>query len=177
MTKVNFGCGGNILEGWINHDIEVDISKPLPYPHSTVSVILAEHVVEHVNIQEAWNFFEECFRILKPGGVARIGVPDIERIWFNWTPAYGQAVKAGGHGDETLKASIRAAIFEHGHKTAWTQALLRVVLTSIGFNPVTIRRPGCSEIPPLENVEGHWKVVGKDIAGIETSICEAFKPI
>lgn len=177
MRKINFGCGGNRLEGWENFDMECDIRTRLPFDDNSVNFILAEHVVEHVTIQEAWNFFEECMRILKPGGAARIGVPDIERIWFNWTPAYGQAVKAGGHGDETLKASIRAAIFEHGHKTAWTQALLRVVLTSIGFNPVTIRRPGLSEIPALENVEGHWKVVGKDIASIETSICEAFKPL
>src|SRR5881396_391258 len=67
--KLHFGCGGLNLPDWSNYDLEVDIRKPLPFPNACASHILAEHVVEHVTHQEAWKFFEECWRVLIPGGV------------------------------------------------------------------------------------------------------------
>lgn len=174
MIKLNFGCGGNRLDGWQNFDVDCDISKPLPFPDAHANFILAEHVTEHVTTQEAWNFFEECYRVLKPSGVLRVAVPDIERIWFHFQPIYGEAVEAGGHGDGTIRSAVRAAIFEHGHKAAWNQALLIVILSSIGFQ-TTPRRPGKSLYPELTGVEGHGKVVGDAINEIETSIVEGYK--
>lgn len=174
MIKLNFGCGGNRLEGWDNFDAEVDISKWLPFQDSVADFILAEHVVEHVTHKDAWNFFSECHRILKVGGVLRVAVPDVERIWFNWTPAYGEAVKAGGHGDGTLPSSVRAAVFEHGHQAVWNQSLLMVFLNCAGFK-CTPQRPGKSVFPELQNIDGHGKVVGESIAAIETSTVDAVK--
>lgn len=168
--KLNFGCGGNSLEGWSNHDSEVDIRKRLPFPDESADFILAEHVVEHVTPQQAWNFFKECHRILKPGGVIRIAVPDICRIARLMTNEYREAVKAGGHGDNP----IRAAIFEHGHQGAWNQELLVTFLEGVGFK-VERCSLGASSHPELCMVEGHGKVVGEHIASIETSVAEGIK--
>lgn len=174
MRKLNFGCGGNRLEGWENFDLDVPINKPLPFPDQCAQLILAEHVVEHVTHREAWDFFHECYRVLAPGGGVRIAVPDVERIWFNFNPEYGAAVKAGGHGDGSLVASVRAAIFEHGHQAIWNQSLLSVFLSCAGFNVKPVR-PGHSVHPLLCNVEGHGKVVGENVARVETSVVEGWK--
>lgn len=172
--KLNLCCGGNHLEGWENLDINCDIRLKLPYDRETVDFILCEHGMEHITHKEAWNFLHECYRVLKPLGAVRIAIPDIERIWFKFTPAYGEAVKAGGHGDGTLPSAVRAAVFEHGHQAVWNQSLLVVFLSCAGFVPQP-QRPGKSAHPALVGVEGHWRVVGEEIANIETSCVEGWK--
>lgn len=174
MKKLNLGCGGNSLPGWENHDAEMDLRKRLPFPDGSMDFIFAEHVVEHVTIKEAWCFFSDCHRILKPGGVVRIAVPDIARIWRFHTPEYGVAVKAGGHGNGSARDSVKAAIFEHGHQAAWTQDLLEAVLYAVGFH-VTRCSYGQSNHTELEGIEGHGKVVGQNVSRVETSIAEGTK--
>lgn len=166
--KINFGCGSNLLEGWINKDAECDIRKPLPFADGVADRILAEHVVEHVTHQEAWSFFVECKRVLKRGGVLRVAIPDITRMQKKMTDEYRNAVKAGGHGDNP----IRAAVFEHGHQAAWNQELLMTFLTAIGFKAEKVEM-GKSSNSDLVGVEGHGKVVGQSVASVETSCVEA----
>jgi predicted SAM-dependent methyltransferase len=80
-VKLQFGCGGNRLEGWQNYDSEIDIAKPpLPFRDAYADFIFAEHVLEHVPLQEAIRFLRDCHRILKPGGTIRLAVPSIVRI-------------------------------------------------------------------------------------------------
>lgn len=176
--RVQFGCGGNRLAGWKNHDAEVDISKPLPYGNGEVEAIFAEHVIEHITPADAWNFLCECLRILEPGGVLRLAFPDIEHLYFTVTDGddYCNAVVKGGHGKSaTRREAIRCALQCHGHKAAWSEELLGKVLDIVGFK--TIRFPGYGESAhhSLRNVEGHWKVVGKQVAAAETGIVEAIK--
>jgi predicted SAM-dependent methyltransferase len=63
MRKLNLGCGGNILAGWENHDMDVDITKPLQYEDNSIDFIFIEHCVEHTTTPDAVRFFAECLRI------------------------------------------------------------------------------------------------------------------
>jgi len=175
MKKLHFGCGGMNLGGWENHDAEVDIRKPLPFPNGSASRIFAEHVLEHVTHQEAWRFLEECFRVLAPNGVVRIAIPDVERMFSNMTMDYQQAVQKDVGGDGSFKAAIKAAVFEHGHQAAWTQEMLFTFMESIGFEAFD-RDAGFSKFPDLVGVEQHGKTVGEHIARVETSVVEGVKP-
>ena len=38
------------------------------------------HVLEHFSKEDGVKLMQECFRVLKPGGIIRIVVPDLERI-------------------------------------------------------------------------------------------------
>lgn len=87
MKLVNIGCGSNYHKDWINLDLYRskfvkyhNIKKPLPFTNSSVDVIYHSHVLEHLNKQEANNFIEECFRVLKSDGIMRVVVPDLEQI-------------------------------------------------------------------------------------------------
>jgi SAM-dependent methyltransferase len=175
LNKINLGCGGNKLPGWTNYDAEVDISQPLPFGNKEVDFLLAEHVVEHVSFHQAYSFFEECYRVLKPNGVARILTPGIDRIWDYWTPEYGEKVRQGGFADGTKEDCVRAIIFQHGHLAGWTQELLGIVLTNIGFS-VNFALPRLSMYKELTDVDGHYKVIGEAANSIETIIAEAKKP-
>ena len=174
MRKFHFGCGGLNLDGWENFDIDVDISKPLPFPDGCASRIFAEHVLEHVTHREAWNFLQECFRLLAPSGVIRIAIPDLERMWTQMTPEYQAAVKKDVGGDGSAKEAIRAAIFEHGHQAAWTGDLLFTFMEAIGFCPF-FEQVGKSKFPDLSGIEQHGKSVGYGVALVETSVVEGLK--
>ena len=83
--KLHFGCGSNIKEGYINIDLnnEVDLSldlrERLPFLTDSCSMIYSEHFLEHLGYpDEAMFFLRECYRILRPGGIFSVGVPDTE---------------------------------------------------------------------------------------------------
>lgn len=87
--SVNIGSGGFGLPDWVNVDIApgknttilLDIRKTLPFVDGSVRRILAEHVVEHLDFDENIpSVFAEFYRVLAPGGVVRIVVPDTERF-------------------------------------------------------------------------------------------------
>jgi SAM-dependent methyltransferase len=81
MTKLNVGCGHDIKEGHINIDycpgpgvdMVADITRPLPYPDSSVDEIYCAHTLEHIQRWE--DVVIEFYRILRPGGKLIIRVP------------------------------------------------------------------------------------------------------
>lgn len=176
LKKLHFGTGAHSLPGWTNTDLpQVDIRKRLPYEDRSASHIYASHVVEHVTHAEAWNFFTECYRVLAPKGKIRIAIPDITKMNRDMTEEYQQAVKNGGHGDGSKQSALKAAVFCHGHQAAWNSDLLMTFMEAVGFNHVSQCEYGQSKDPELRGIEQHGKVVGEDVAKVETSIVEGTK--
>jgi ubiquinone/menaquinone biosynthesis C-methylase UbiE len=174
MKKVQFGCGQNKLKGWENYDMDVDIREPLPFEDNSIDFIYAEHVIEHVEIEHAVNFFIECKRVLKDGGVARYIVPSIVEQFkhrdekrFNKYTKYFAKKKWSNN---TPLGVMKSILYGHGHKTAWTRELMEVVLTTVGFNDIKHADIYTSEMEELSNIAGHWKKVGRDFFEID-SIC------
>ncbi|MCD8350256.1 MAG: methyltransferase domain-containing protein [Planctomycetaceae bacterium] len=87
MKKVNLACGTIVLDGWDNLDYEqrvdgvinCDLTKRLPYETGSVGEILTSHFLEHLKLRtQAVPFLAECARVLQPGGLLSIIVPDFE---------------------------------------------------------------------------------------------------
>ena len=57
-----------------------DITRPLLFLDNTFDAVDAYHVFEHLTPKEGERFAAEIYRVLKPGGIFRISVPDLERI-------------------------------------------------------------------------------------------------
>ena len=81
--KLNIGCGKNIKDGWINIDINppaeitIDVNKGLPFPSNSCELIYSEHFLEHLSYpDESIPLLKECYRVLSPGCVIHVGVPD-----------------------------------------------------------------------------------------------------
>lgn len=175
LRQIQFGSGGqNLPPPWENYDNEVDIRKSLKFPDACCSYVYCSHLIEHVTPKEAWNFFEECHRILAPGGVLRVAFPDIVRIASHMTLDYAAAVKKDGFGDGSEQDAIKAVIFAHGHQSVWTEDSMMTVLDTIGFHSLPWQ-VGVSNHPELRGVEQHGKVVGEAIAKVETSVVEGTK--
>jgi SAM-dependent methyltransferase len=63
-------------EGRTPFSVQHDLSRPMPLADGAVDRILSEHALEHVDRPTFALVLAECHRLLRPGGVARIGVPD-----------------------------------------------------------------------------------------------------
>lgn len=59
--------------GWA---VQHDLRQRLPLPDGVVSRILSEDVIEHIPVEAIVTLLLECYRLLKPGGLVRIGAPD-----------------------------------------------------------------------------------------------------
>jgi len=49
----------------------------IPHAAGSVDVVYSSHMIEHLDRHEAWLFLVECLRVLKPGGVLRLAVPNL----------------------------------------------------------------------------------------------------
>jgi predicted SAM-dependent methyltransferase len=86
--KLNLGCGTRYRSDWVNIDIapvstdvaRVDIKSRLPFENASFDAVYHSHVLEHLSPDEGTQLIRECARILKPGGILRIAVPDLEEI-------------------------------------------------------------------------------------------------
>jgi predicted SAM-dependent methyltransferase len=88
MKYLNLGCGSRFHPDWVNLDIisnnpcvqTHDLHNSTPYPDQTFDVVYHSHLLEHFHKHEALGFTQECYRVLKPDGVIRVVVPDLEQI-------------------------------------------------------------------------------------------------
>jgi predicted SAM-dependent methyltransferase len=84
----NLGCGGCFHSGWTNFDlvsqsphvIQHDLRTRLPLSDRSCAVVYHSHVLEHFPRTFAPLFLQECYRVLVPGGLLRVVVPDLETI-------------------------------------------------------------------------------------------------
>lgn len=57
-----------------------DLSKGIPFDNDSVDVVYHSHVLEHIDRDKVKLFLNEVKRVLRPGGVHRIVVPDFETL-------------------------------------------------------------------------------------------------
>lgn len=87
MQRLQFGCGAFPAEGWINTnlapgpgvDISCDVRTGLPLPPDSIEYIASMHALVELPYLDVVPALRELHRILKPGGVLRLGLPDLDR--------------------------------------------------------------------------------------------------
>lgn len=57
-----------------------DLSRGIPFAKETFDAVYHCHLLEHLDREVAPAFLQECHRVLKPGGILRVVVPDLEKL-------------------------------------------------------------------------------------------------
>ncbi len=57
-----------------------DLSRGIPFAEKTFDGVYHSHLLEHLDQEVAPSFLQECHRVLKPGGILRVVVPDLEKL-------------------------------------------------------------------------------------------------
>jgi len=94
IKKLQVGAGTNPLSGWLNSDFEptseeiifLDATQTFPFGDNEFDYVFSEHMIEHIPYKEGMFMMKEIYRVLKPGGKARIATPDIEKIVGLFSP-------------------------------------------------------------------------------------------
>lgn len=163
MQILNVGCGGNRLSApFINIDslknqfeegclelqqlnqeenyIDHDLRNGLPFSDDSVDGVLASHFLEHLDLQEAWKFVAECYRVLKPGGVMVASVPNTS--YFREVNHLDTKAMSGKLFGEQMDAGnphtsfFDCALFFDEHKQALTEDSLWAILRKGGFTDI-----------------------------------------
>lgn len=146
--RLHLGSGPARKDGWVNVDLvgdDVDLTwnilKPLPFTDGSVDAIFHEHVLEHLSIEDGYDLARESHRLLRPGGVLRIGVPDCGTPDIAWPDA------------PTRLLALHEFFAEPGHQTMYDAETLALLLRAAGFEAVEQRDFGESQIEPAPDSE------------------------
>lgn len=100
MKYLNLGCGNRFSPDWTNVNftsthpgvIAYNLTEGTPFPDNSFDVVYHSHLLEHFPKAQAPTFIQECYRVLRPQGVLRIAVPDLEQIIRSYIFALEQAL-------------------------------------------------------------------------------------
>jgi SAM-dependent methyltransferase len=157
LRYLDIGCGRNAHKNFINIDYlwhpEVDlcwdIKRGIPLPTGSMDGIFTEHCLEHFDLPVAFGILKECYRILAPGGVLRIVVPDGE-LYLNLYYQRNRgdtSVRFPFEDDESFEAmfspilSVNRVYYQdrdspYGHRCMFDFRLLELLLLRLGFKSV-----------------------------------------
>jgi SAM-dependent methyltransferase len=207
---IQFGCGLSCPEGWANFDSSPrlrierlpivghilrasgnalfpknvmfgDIVLGLPVAKQSARGAFCSHVLEHIDRSSVSRALENTFRVLQPGGVFRLVVPDLD-----WRA--NEFVKAHQTGDSEAadlfmrrcylgQSSPRHGIVEMArqaygnseHRWMYDEAAMISLLANAGFVEIRRCRFGDAEDPAFASVEelGRFIDCGHDELALE----------
>ncbi len=182
-----------------------NLAKGIPFPDGSVDAVYHSHFLEHLDRPIAEQFLREVRRVLRPGGIHRIAVPDFEkacreylqdldRIGDDVENANGheqyiatiieQSVRRDGYSSRNKKGLRRlmenmvlgdARSRGETHQWMYDRVSLRQLLAGCGYQNATVRGHNDSDIPGWEQMGLEVKPDGSQYKSASLYV-EAVKP-
>ena len=149
LRRLNWGCGESVEPGWLNSDVKegpgidisADIRDGLPIETASLDYVVSIHALPMIPYPDLVPVLRELGRMLKPGGVLRLGLPDLDR-----------GIRAYLRGDEShflvpdedvrsLGGKFIVHMLWYGYSvTLFTVDFTQELLDEAGFDDVTVCR-------------------------------------
>lgn len=192
VAKLQLGCGGNMLEGWLNTDgqmdgwfhpqsVKLDASQPFPLPDNSFDYIYSEHMIEHIDYWAGQRMLAECYRVAKPGARIRITCPDFEfliRMYVEPTQLdqeYIEKEKPEWAPYPNAIFTINNYVRAWGHQFIYNKPTLAASLEAAGFVDIEDFKIRQSNDPNLQNLEIESRMQ-PGFLQLESMTLEARKP-
>ncbi len=155
--------------------VHADAAKRFPFPDGSVEVLYSSHMIEHLDRKAARRFLHEAVRILRPGGIIRLAIPDLRQQVEDYVRT--------GDADRLVERTM-LAIPEHdgfrgrlslllfgprNHRWMYDGPSLARFMEGAGFVKSTILAAGMTRIPEPGNLDLYER-------SAETVYVEAEKP-
>jgi predicted SAM-dependent methyltransferase len=144
-----------------------NLLKPLPFADDSVACVYAGEVWEHFEYADAARVTRECFRVLAPGGVLRVCVPDGPAFWQHYLQLYREEMgkprgersasalreRVGMYFSEICTRRVWLGSMGHKHKWQFDEIQLAEMFEAAGFTSVERAAFRRSRIPDVGDVE------------------------
>lgn len=157
-----------------------DLVKGIPAADNSLEVVYHSHLLEHLTNVEGVDFIAACYRVLQPGGILRILVPDLEL----WSKKYidgdqfffDEYLRVGLANNKELYptngAIFMGMLHNHGHKMGYDFETLTGILERAGFHRIRRTMVQDSDLPDIVEVEPYFP-----LKALESLCLECYKPM
>lgn len=156
--RLHLGSGKLRKPDWVNIDLAGqpvdlvwDLKYPLPLPKGTAGAIFHEHLLEHLPLEAGLFITRECYRVLRAGGILRIGVPHTEEYLRSYVSDPLGFLEENRPGRPTRLLALQEIFYDHGHRTMYDYETIDLLCRSAGFKRVQASSFGESQslaLPP-----------------------------
>jgi SAM-dependent methyltransferase len=126
----------------------LDLTQPLPYRDGAFEAAFGSHVLEHLTPSEAAGVLRELHRVLRPGGIVRISVPDLDEVIASYDPSAPDDFLYG------MWQGRERSTSRHRHWWLYNERSLGSLLRECGFTDVrreSFRTGRCPDVERLDS--------------------------
>jgi predicted SAM-dependent methyltransferase len=167
VVRLNWGCGSHVARGWINSDIKkapgidlvADIRDGLPMATGSIDYAVSVHALPELQYAALVPALRELHRVLKPGGVLRLVLPDLDRAIAAYEEGNADYFKVDPEEAGSLSARFILHILWYGYsKSLFTPEFTKELLSKAGFEQIEVcsyrnSKSGFGRITELDNRE------------------------
>lgn len=163
-VRLNLGAGSVPVPGYKPLDIKTgDCIYPLKYADGSVDEVRASHVLEHFGMADSLNVLQDWARVLKPGGVLKIAVPNFDWVvqhYYDAVPYPMEGYVVGGQTDK-----------DDWHHSLWTERKLSKYLTTVGLvdvQPWVSEAKDCATLAVSLNLQARKPMDGEAVPVVQS---------
>lgn len=201
FKKFHLGCGIIFLKNYLNIGfwtnleqnklyanpngvadtvlLNFDLTNGIPASDNSLEVVYHSHMLEHLTNNEGIEFLRECNRVLQPGAIMRLLVPDLESFSKKYVEGddfFFDAYRKEALDNDSNLYPTRGAIFmgmlhNHGHKMGYDFETLQYVLKQTGFTNVKKTMFQESQLTDIQEIEPY-----APLRAAESLCIECIKP-
>lgn len=124
----------------------LDVTRRFPFHDNTFDCIYSSHLLEHLRPSHAEFCLRESYRVLRPSGVLRLAVPDLDEMVRKYDPCQPDAFL-----EQLLEPHQRGS--KNRHHWNYNEHSLAGRLQAVGFRDVARRGYRQGLLPDLESIE------------------------
>jgi SAM-dependent methyltransferase len=129
-----------------------NLKKRLPYEDSSIDYVYTSHFLEHLAFEDARRLIGETFRVMKPGGVIRVVVPDLALGARQYLAAL-EANDAKAATDFLGWLQLSRPGVRDPHLWMYDAPSLTAMLSEAGFTNVTVCKFRQGRVPDCEALD------------------------